>query len=160
MLPNEGFDFGSLNLNNVIAATAATVLAPGRYVCTTSDAKIESTKDKAGKFISVRLRDVKGRGIITARLNIHNKSAQAVQIGLEQLKGLLVAGGHPDPDNIGSCGVDSINGLTVGVVVKPDSYNGEERSQVGAFCKASDVKGYEDSVPAAGGTIGGDDLPF
>lgn len=158
---DNGFDFGSLDLSNVKAATAGAVLPPGRYVCTTSDAKVENTKEGGGKYLSVRLKEINGKGVITGRLNLHlPKSAEATRIGLEQLKGLLTCGGHEDPNNVGQLGVSSINGLTVGVIVKGEKYQGEDRSAVSGFCKPSDVKGYESQVPQETGSIGDSDIPF
>jgi hypothetical protein len=154
----DGFDFSQLNLDDVQAASAPGFLPPGRYVCKTSDAKVEATKDKGGNFVAVRLRDVTGKGTIIARLNVRNRSAEATRIGLEQLKALLVCGDHPDPNNIGALGVSSINGLTVGVIVKHEMYNGEDRSSVSGFCKPSDVSGYEGTVPET--RVGSDDIPF
>jgi hypothetical protein len=157
----SGFSLSSLNLSGVQAASGTSVLMPGRYVCDTKNAKVEQTKDKTGRFISVLCVDASGKGVITARLNIVNKSAEAQRIGWEQLKGLCEHGGHPNPNNpFEDDTPNSLNGLRVGVVVKADSYQGEPRSQVGGFCDPKTVKGYEDQQA---GSIGGDDdsdIPF
>jgi hypothetical protein len=157
----SSFSFSNLVLSGVQAAAVASVLPVGRYVCTVVSAELQDTKDKQGKFVAVKLKDTKGKGSITARLNVFNKSAKATEIGMEQLKALLVHGGHPDPDNIGDHGIGSIKGLTVGVVVGHDSYNGEDRSQVTGFVDPKTVKGYEQEATGAGKpAIGDDDIPF
>lgn len=163
MFDNNEFDLSSLNLAGVTAASSSGVLPVGRYVCTTKGAKVEknkaTAKDPNGLQVTVLCVDTAGKGVITARITIRNKSAEAVRIGKEQLKGLCVHGGHPDPDNpFADNTPSSLNGLTVGVVVGPDSYNGEAKSKVNGFCDPKTVKGYEDSQA---GAIGGDaDIPF
>lgn len=157
----SGFSLSSLNLSGVQAASGTSVLPPGRYVCDTKNAKIEKTKDQTGRFISVMCVDVAGKGVITARLNVQNKSVEATRIGWEQLKGLLEHGGHPNPNNpFEDDTPNSLNGLRVGVVVKSDTYQGEARSQVGGFCDPKTVKGYEGQQAGSIGGTGDDDIPF
>lgn len=153
-----GFSFGNLSLSGVTAAAGISVLAPGKYVCKVKEAVIEDTKNKGGKVLKVKL--ACDSGVITANINVFNPSAEAQRIGLEQLKALLVFGGHPDPDNIGQHGVQSIRGLTVGVVVSPDSYNGQPSSKVSGFMKPEDVPAGNSTGPAASAPIGGSKLPF
>jgi len=158
---SNGFSFSNLNLTGVKAAQAAVVLAPGKYVVKTSKAELTDTRS-GGKQIVVRCEDIKGKGVITARINVHlpNASPKAVEIGLEQLKALAVHGGHPDPDNIGDHGVSSLSGLNVGIVVGSEMYEGERRSKVNSFIPASEVPGYEDTEAAKGGGSSDDDIPF
>jgi hypothetical protein len=154
---SDMFSFESLTLGHVEAAKAATVLPPGRYVCTTSDAKMKPTKDGSGMRLEVRLTETKGKGMINGYLNVHlPKHPEATRIGQEQLKALLVHGGHPDPDNIGEHGIHSINGLTVGVAVRnKKGTDGTMRSDVSGFMPASSVPGYEDEPG-----LKDNDLPF
>jgi hypothetical protein len=157
---SNGFSFSNLNLASIEAAKAAVVLAPGRYVCKTVSAELTDSKS-GGKLIKVRLEDVKGKGLITGYLNVHvPKSDEATRIGLEQLKALLVHGGHSDPDNVGDHGVASIKGLTVGVIIASETYEGEKRSKVTGFCPPSEVKGYEDTEAAKSGSVTDGDIPF
>lgn len=142
------FSFSGLNLASVKAASSS-VLPPGQYVCTTKDAEIANTKSGDGKILKVKLIDVQGKGLIITTINIFNKSEKAMEIGLEELKALLVHGGHPDPDNIGQHGVASVNGLTVGITVGSEMYEGTSRSKVKFFIDPKTVKGYEQD--AAGG---------
>ena len=156
------FSFSNLNLSNVQAAAGVSVLPPGRYVCKVTDAKIESTKDGSGRMVVVKLADEGGKGVITDRLNVFNKSPEATRIGLEQLKALLVNGGHPDPDNIGAHGVQSIRGLTVGVLVGSEMYQGEARSRVKGYMDPAVINGNPATAHAPDGapTIGSAGMPF
>jgi hypothetical protein len=142
---NDMFSFDTLTLGHVEAAKAATILPPGKYVCTSSDAKVQPTKAAdGGMVLNVRFSDTKGKGLVGHFFNMHLPGkAEATRIGLEQLKSFLECGGHPDPDNVGEHGIHALNGLTVGVVVKSDTYNGETRSKISGFLKPSEVPGYE-----------------
>ena len=156
------FSFSNLNLANVQAAAGVSVLPPGRYACKVTDAKVEATKDGTGRMIVVKLSDEGGKGVITDRLNVFNKSPEATRIGLEQLKSLLVNGGHPDPDNIGAHGVQSIRGLTVGVLVGSEMYQGEARSRVKGYMDPATITGTPAVTHGADGspTIGSPSMPF
>ena len=142
------FSFSNLSLSGVEAAAGSSVLAPGKYVVTAKTAKVEDTKSGNGKVLKVMFSCKEG--VISDNINVYNPSAEATKIGLEQLKSLLVNGGHPDPDNIGAHGVASIIGLTVGIVVGTDTYQGETRSKVKGYCKPEAVtKATGSSSPAA-----------
>ena len=156
----SGFDITKLSLNGIQAATGVSVLPPGRYVCTIKGIKVEKTKDSSGRFLAVALTEVGGGRVITARLNIENKSVEAVRIGMEQLKGLAESAGVADPNQPFAGGLSAMNGLEVGVIVKSDSYKGEARSQVGGFCKPADVPAQSASAARPAGSIGTDDIPF
>lgn len=154
------FSFSNLSLSGVEAAAGSSVLAPGKYVVKVTEAKVEDTKAGTGKVLKLRL-SCKA-GVISDNINVYNPSAEATKIGLEQLKSLLVNGGHPDPDNIGAHGVQSIVGLTVGVVVGSEMYQGSPSSKVKGYLKP-EVVGATPSAPAAapaGPAIGSSGLPF
>lgn len=158
------FSFSNLSLAGVQAAAGVAVLPPGQYVCKVKDVEIADTKAKTGKVLKVKL--VCDQGVITDNINVHNPNKEAVRIGMEQLKSLLVCGGHSDPDNIGQHGVNSIKGLTVGVIVKKDTYDGRESSKVAGYRKPEDINegSGAGSVPAPSApSIGGiddDSIPF
>lgn len=154
------FSFSNLNLSNVTAAAGAIVLPVGRHVCKVAEATIEDTKNKDGKYIKLRFREVNDKGVITGNVNVFNKSEEATRIGLEQLKGLLVAGKHPDPDNIGSHGVSSIKGLTVGVVVGTEMYQGSPRPTVKGFYDPDAVGDDAAAAASTGPKVGSEDMPF
>ena len=117
------FSFNKLNLKNVDVTTAGNgTLPPGRHICKVSDATLKDTR-AGGKMIELQFNEIDGKGGIRNWLNVMVPSSEkATQIGREQLKGLLVWGGHEDPDNIGKHGVGSIKGLVVGVRVVTDTY--------------------------------------
>jgi hypothetical protein len=156
---NSGFDITQLSLSGVQAATGVALLPPGKYLCRIKGIKLESTKDKTGKYLAVSLVEVNNKGSITARLNVQNKSAEATRIGMEQLKGLAESCGAADPNQPFAQGLTSLNDMEVGVIVKADSYDGRPSSQVSGFCKPSDV-GAAAGAPAAAGSIGLGDVPF
>lgn len=157
------FSFNELNLSGVEVSTGGGTLQPGRHVCKISDAVIKDTRT-GGKQLEVQLDSVKGGGI-RAWINVHVPASQdATRIGREQLKALLVHGGHPNPDRPGD--VASMKGLTVGVAVKSDSYekNGETRtgSRVHYFFDPSEEGHVKGSQPASksGGMELDDAIPF
>jgi hypothetical protein len=153
------FSFANLSLSGITASAGASVLPAGRYVCKIGDVEIKDTKAGNGKVMKVQLRCE--AGVITDNLNVYNTSQEAVRIGLEQLKSLLVCSGHPDPDNIGQHGLASMKGLTVGVIVKADTYNGAPSSKVAGYCKA-DAIGATPAAAAAASfpSIGNGGMPF
>lgn len=154
------FSFTNLSLSGVQAATGGSVLPPGKYVAKVKEVEFVDNKNKNGKVLKVKL--VAKEGVITDNINVfHSDSAKAQEIGQEQLKSLLVNGGHPDPDNIGQHGLLSIKGLTVGIYVGSDEYNGKESSKVKGYMKP-------EAVPVAGQaaqkpdlkSFNDDDIPF
>lgn len=146
MFNDSSFSFSSLSLSGVQAASGSAVLPPGKYIAKTKGAEIVKTKDGKGAFIKITLVAENNMGVITDRINVFNANAEAVRIGKEQLRALCEFGGHIDPDNLGKHGIDSLNGLRVGINVGTDTYQGETRSQ---------LKGYmrPESVPAGGGKL-------
>jgi len=152
------FSFSNLSLAGIEAAAGSSVLAPGKYVVKVTDAKVEDTKAGTGKVLKLRL-SCKA-GVISDNLNVANPSPEATRIGLEQLKGLLVNGGHPDPDNIGQHGVASIVGLTVGVIVGSEMYQGSPSSKVNGYCKPDAVGAAAPAAAAPAAAIGSPAFPF
>lgn len=117
----SNWDIRDLNLTGVDIQRAATTLPPGKYVCRTSDAKVQT--NKAGGFqIVVKLTDVDGAGSVTDYITVKapagaSPNAQkAAEIGRERLKALLTYGGHSNPDHPGD--ISRYNGLVVGVIVE------------------------------------------
>lgn len=161
----SGFSFSSLVLSGVQAAAGVSVLAPGQYVCKVTDVELRDTKDGKGKRLMVKLKDTQDKGIITDFINLFlPNSEKATQIGQEQLKALLVHGGHPDPDQIGQHGLQSIKGLVVGVIVGTEKdTDGNKRACVRGYIDSATVKGYEQSAAVATGDAAmgaGKKLPF
>ena len=157
------FSFDKLNLSGVEVSSASNMLKPGRYVCKAKHAKLKDTKS-GGKMIEVELEDVASGCSIRAFLNIHvPHSDQATRIGREQLKALLTHGGHRDPDNIGSAGIQSINGLKSGVLITEETYvkDGQTRtgSNVSGFFSPEGFKSSS-SAKSPAPAMPDDDIPF
>lgn len=134
------FSFSSLNLSGVKAATGGSVLPPGEYVVKVKKAEITDIKD-GGKALKVVMVETNDKGVITDQINVHlpGRSEEAVRIGMETLRALCEFGGHPDPDNIGAHGVQSLVGLTVGIRVGSEKYEGKDRSRVTGYKLPSEV---------------------
>jgi len=121
------FSFNNLNLSEVEFSGGSSILDPGRHVVKVDSAELKDTRT-GGKQIAVSFSSTEGKGGIRAWINVHVPSSPtATKIGREQLKALLVNGGHANPDHPGD--VASLVGLIVGVGVAEDRYikDGEER---------------------------------
>lgn len=160
------FSFRDLTLGDVQTQSSGS-LAPGRYVATVTEAKIDKTQS-GGTQLMVQFKDTSSGVGIRDYITLHTpKSDTAGRIGRERLKALLVHGGHKDPDNIGQHGVESMRNLTVGITVVEDTYikDGQERKgsrlkQNGCYFPPSDMGGS--IIHRDDGTIAGmkDDVPF
>jgi hypothetical protein len=148
------FDFRSLDLEGVEVSSGGS-LPPGRYECVVKEAKLRDSK-AGGKMIELSLNDMGGAGSIRHWLNVLvPKSEEATRIGREQLKALLVHGGHSNPNHPGD--ISSLAGLKVGINVKEESYvdkYGTERagSRVSSFFPLEGVTterapGIDDDIP-------------
>lgn len=165
------FNFRDLSLSGVQASSGVSTLQPGKYVCTIKEAKIEQTRNGGAQMVVSLVSE--GNGTIKDWIGIHNPNSQEAQrINRERLKALLVHGGHKDPDNIGSHGVESMKGLKVGVAVKSDPYTddkGNERngSRVHYYFDKAELGGAVEAGGLSGGSPGAagfdemeDDIPF
>lgn len=164
------FNFRELDLSAVKASGISNRLKPGNYVCTISEAKVEQTKSKNGYAAKVVFVADDMSGEITNYFNVAHKNEDTQRIGREQLKGLLVAAGHPNPDQPGD--ITSLLKLKVGVRVVEEPYmkDGQQRmgSAVAGFFAPSDyakqapVPLGPTTAPASGGGVSAmkDDLPF
>jgi hypothetical protein len=106
------------DLSNTKAQTGFDILPAGKYVCNVTNAELADTKS-GGKMIKAELTvavgEAKGRKIFT-NFNVVNANPKATEIGLGQLKSLLVNSGYKNPDKLES--VTALCGLTVGVKTK------------------------------------------
>lgn len=124
------FSFNNLDLSNTEVAKGGQTLKPGRYVAKVKDAKVRQTRSN-GAQLECQFTDEGGEGTIKAWLNIHVPSSQeATRIGREQLKALLVHGGHPNPNRPGD--VTTVKGLRVGIGVVKDEYQKDGETRTGA----------------------------
>lgn len=130
------FSFKDLNLSGVEASSAGATLKPGRHACKIVEASIKDTRQN-GKMLELKFASVKEEGAIRGWINLHVPSSeQATRIGREQLKAVLVHGGHPNPDKPGD--ISSLKGLVVGVLVGADTYQDKDGNQR----EGSKVKGF------------------
>lgn len=155
-MTKEWSGLGSLDLTGVEANMGSARLAPGSYSVTTTKAEILDVKGAPGnKRLTVSFLCEDGHGDITHNFNVHNRSEQAQEIGLRQLKGFLVAAGHPNPDRPGD--VSTMEGLSCVIVVgegKP------WRNRDGEMVTSTEVKkfmpaGSPHSGPAPAGAAPG-----
>ena len=121
------------DLSNVKAQGNETLPA-GKYVCNVTNAEMKDTKDGSGAYIRAELTVADGEAKnrkLWCNFNVRNKNEKATAIGLSQLKALLVAANHPNPDKLGS--VTELCGLTVGVKtkIKTDEYG--EKAEVSYY---------------------------
>lgn len=116
------------DLSNVKESSFDT-LPEGKYVANVTNAEMKETKDGTGQYIRIELTvaqgEAKGRKLFT-NFNVKNKNAQAVEIGLQHLKSMLVAANFPTPDKLNS--IADLNGITVGVKtrIKKDEQYGDK----------------------------------
>lgn len=123
-----------LDLSQVQAQTNSP-LKPGVYTVKITSAEVKDTANKLGKYIQVKFEVTqpesdKGR-VVMHRFNIQNKSEQAQQIGLSELKTMLLCSGHNGEK------LDSVNellGKTLMIKTKLDKgQNGVEYAGVKSF---------------------------
>lgn len=160
--------FGGLNLAAVEAEQGRKSLKPGSYALKITEAEIKDTKDGYGKGLKIVLTDPSGAGAVEDFINVHNRNAQAVEIGLKRLKALLVACGHPNPNQPGD--VKTLVGRMVGVHVEQgDDWvdkngnkkpGGGEPRKSGAYYKLDTTQQMMTGSAPTGGNDLNDDIPF
>ena len=136
------FSFNDLNLSGVEVSSSAPILEPGRYVVEIKEAGLKPTRN-GGTAVELSMTATNGKGSLRAWINVHVPSSKtATRIGREQLKALLIHGGHPSPDNPKD--ITSVKGLKVGASVGQDKYttdSGKERigSKLKGFFDPSEI---------------------
>ncbi len=146
-----------LNLENV--AEQGVPVPDGSYNVAIEKAEVKETKS-GGKLIAVQFSVIDGphsNRKIFNQYNFENASAQAVQIGLGQLKGMMKAFGHKNPNKLES--TDELVGLKGVVRVKVEEdpgYGAQARiKSYAALATAGAVTGAAAApgtpAPAAGG---------
>lgn len=149
--------FGEIDLTKVEASVGGT-LKPGRYICTVTEAEFKKTP-KAMQVV-VKLTDGVSKDAIRDFINVRVFSSdEATGYGLQRLKKLLMAMGHPNPDKPGD--ISSLRGRTVGVVVKEEAYEKDGEKRMGSRVSYY----FSPEKTAAGGAPSGldnmpDDIPF
>lgn len=146
-----------LDLTNVEASTGFDVLPNGTYSVQVEDAELQSTKDEKGAYIKTTL-VVLTEGFKKRKLfhnfNIKNANEQAVQIGLSEIKALILASGATTTKITSP---EQLIGLECDVkvkIVKEEGY--EDKNRIVAFKKpvdgspANSAPGSEIPVDATG----------
>lgn len=163
----SGFDFRDLNLSSVEVSSGSSILQPGKHVVSVLEAKVSPTKANDGsKALAIKVGGLNGEGTLSHWINLYSaKSPKATEIGREELKSLLVWGGHPTPNHPGD--VASIVGLKVGVIVRANEYtkDGQVRtgSEIAKFIDPADVDPANftpKAIPAVAPATGNFGAPF
>jgi hypothetical protein len=105
------------------------ILGVGSHEVTINDAKVEANPNKGTHQLVVSYSNDAGQIRQWIYLN-HPKSEKATEIGLIQVKRLLIAVGH-DGDSTPE-DVSYLKGKKVGIKVVDDEYNGEVKKKVSA----------------------------
>lgn len=180
-MSNSWSGFGDLDLSNVEADNFIP-LGEGKHKVKVTKASVENvTNSTSKKKLVVFFSATDGSGDIKTNFNIVNPSEDAQRIGRSQLKSLLIAAGHPNPDKPGDVG--SLVGLECWIIVAPgkpykdNNGNKKVRNEVKRYLSDSDAAKYQYTPqPAAAaeptqsgssgssGSSGGsgfdDDIPF
>lgn len=145
----SGFNLSELNFSGVQLNSGGGFLSPGRYVVKTSEARLVPLRDDGSMKLEVRLTDVDQGSSVRISLNVFNRNSQKnTEIAQKDLYSLIVYGGHPgaaQANPLQFTGVNGLNGLTVGVILKAgNAYvdkNGIERtpSELSAFVDPSEI---------------------
>jgi len=112
---SEWNGFGSLDLSGVDADSGSARLQPGTYRVKCTSAKVEAVEGTKNRKVVCEFVDADGHGDMRNIFNVVHTSEKAQEIGRKQLKGFLVAAGHPNPDQPGD--ITSLEGLECVVVV-------------------------------------------
>ncbi len=130
------FDFNNLDLGNVELSSGSVVIPVGDHVAKVVGAEL--TKSAKGvNQVKVTVENEDKQSLMKWITLMNPNSKENTRIGRSELKALLVHGGHPDPDNIGQHGIDSMVGLQVGIRVVEDSYNDKNgQPRVGSKLKS------------------------
>lgn len=141
----SNFSFSAIDLSqDDIGRAGGNVLPPGDHVCRVTEAKMKQSKT-GGHMLEVKLSAEGTGGSITSYINLLvPTSTEATRIGREQLKALLVHGGHRNPNRPGD--VSSIRGLRVGVRVVAEPYTAKD----GSVKQGSKVTGFMPPSEVAG----------
>ena len=97
---NDWNGFSSLDLTKVESSSGYVRLPKGEHHVKITDAVMKDSST-GGKYLQVNFKGVEEVGDINANFNLVNKNPQAVDIGKRQLKSLLIAAQHPNPDKPG-----------------------------------------------------------
>jgi hypothetical protein len=136
------FTFNSMNLKNV-EVSENSILPEGNHIVEVTEAK-SVTKPTGAVQIEVLMREVvDGKKTIKDWIVVHNPNyPKNAEIGLSNLKAMLIHGGHNNPDNpFPDDDVSVMKGLVFGVYVGTSEYNGKTSMKIKKYKSAKDVDG-------------------
>lgn len=140
----EGLE--GLNLSDVEVKAPVSILGPGRHVVTIADSKIVSNDSTKSHQLELEYKNDTGtvRQWITL---YHPSSVDAVRIGKERLKGLLLHLGH---DGKSAPSPEYFRGKQVGINIKEKLRDGKTRTEVNYYftpSKDEAKKKLDDEIP-------------
>jgi Protein of unknown function (DUF669) len=142
----------SLNIDLSGVTEQGSPIPDGTYSVIIDKAELTPTKT-GGEMIKVQFKVKEGPStgrVIFEQFNIKNTSAQAVQIGLGQLKGMMKAFGHPNVNKLESTKeLVGLKGL-VAVQTKDDNSGYGPQTKVKAYKPHADAA-QTTAAPAADG---------
>ena len=160
----------AIDLGSIEEDKGGSTLAAGAHICRISDAELKKTKNGKGQRLAVTLTSLDGSGHVIDYMNVHNASAEAMEIGQRRLKTMLVKAGytHSSPD------IAKMKGLKVGVhVIQGADWhdnNGDRRKGGGEPRQSNPYFAPSESAPtaapvgatstAAASDTFDDDIPF
>jgi len=99
---------------------STTGVEPGEYTATIEDAEVRETKAGTGEYINAKWKIEETGSVFFALYNIKNPNETAVNIGLGELKRMMIAAGR-EPK---ASGVDELIGLRckIRIKIKEDDY--------------------------------------
>lgn len=128
----------NLPLNNVSTEDQFSPLPAGEYNAVIIETDVKRTRDGSGTYIAAKFEIIDGqyaKRTIFHNFNIANQNAQAVEIGLRQVKQVASFGGHRNPDQISD--TNELHGLPVAIVVivRPPEGQYQARNEIKGFKK-------------------------
>ena len=143
------FDFGKLDLSGIDADSGPTSsrIDVGNHNVKITSAAVEKCNNPAHSRVRVYFADDGGKTILND-FNVVNANAQAVEIGLSQLKSLLECAKHPTPNNPKD--ISSLKGLSVQIDVRMGRKrdNGDQYPEIKAFLPVGEMsKSIDDEIP-------------
>jgi len=132
----EGLNLADVNVSD------ARILGPGKHVVSISEAKIVANDANKTHQLELEYKNSDGSCRQWIILN-HPTSTDAVRIGKEQLKKLLLLTGH---DGKEAPSPDYFKGKKVGIGVREETYNNKTRTRVKYHFDPKEVSG--EAAPA------------
>lgn len=135
-----------LDLSGVSTMSSRVVVPTGNYAVRVTSAEPVEAKKKGNYYIQVAYSIVDGEyegTVLTDRLNIVNDNDDAQRIGLSQLKTLLTAGNHKNPDYLKD--TQEMVGLELSIYVEEVDHSFEAKDGSTVETTQNVFKGYNET---------------